>query len=125
MIFEKLLEIKANRFPSSYNITDYKVNRSHYYRLSIIDLDGFVKYSNIVFITLDDETLIRVLPNPAKDIIQVEIGKSDFEFVISNTMGQHVKIGKSEPFRDISIQELPVGVYFLTIEGITQRFIKQ
>jgi hypothetical protein len=125
VIFEKLLEIKANRFPSSYNITDYKVNRSHYYRLSIIDLDGFVKYSNIVFITLDDETLIRVLPNPAKDIIQVEIGKSDFEFVISNTMGQHVKIGKSEPFRDISIQELPVGVYFLTIEGITQRFIKQ
>lgn len=70
---------------------------------------------------------IKIYPNPTKDVLNVtlEVNKSS-NAVITSAEGRQVmttpiKMGKNQ----INVSNLPKGVYLLTTEGISQKFIKE
>lgn len=61
-----------------------------------------------------------VYPNPTEDRLNVSVNGT---YSITNLMGQTVLTGQDSNSIDISC--LPQGIYFINIEGVTRKFIKQ
>ena len=80
---------------------------------------NFKQYTDIDNTTY--ETL-SVFPNPATDYISIT-GTKNGIYSIYNTFGNLMKQGKFNG-ENISISELPIGIYFLRINNTTIRFIK-
>jgi photosystem II stability/assembly factor-like uncharacterized protein len=50
---------------TAYNFTDQQpLNNLNYYRLKMVDADGRFSYSNIVTVTFDNNSFIKISPNP-------------------------------------------------------------
>lgn len=81
---------------------------------------NFKQYTDIDNTTY--ETL-SVFPNPATDYISIT-GTKNGIYSIYNTFGNLMKQGKFNG-ENISISELPIGIYFLRINNTTIRFIKK
>lgn len=70
---------------------------------------------------------IKIYPNPTKDILNINIDTSkESRAVITSLDGRQVltttiKNGKNQ----INVSTLPKGVYLITTEGISQKFIKE
>lgn len=60
-----------------------------------------------------------VYPNPASNQLEVSVNGT---YRISNLLGQTVLSGRDS--RRIDVSGLPAGFYFLSIEGVTRKFIK-
>lgn len=70
---------------------------------------------------------INVYPNPTEGILFVEtrfIASQSSAYRITNAMGQTVLMGQitSEP-QQIDVSNLPQGMYFIAIDGVTQKFL--
>ena len=70
---------------------------------------------------------INVYPNPTEGILFVEtrfIASQPSAYRITNAMGQTVLMGQitSEP-QQIDVSNLPQGMYFIAIDGVTQKFV--
>jgi len=117
--FEKSKAINGNSSLSiDYSFTDARpLAGVNYYRLKQIDQDGRFVYSQVVNVAFDNNTGIRVYPNPATDKVIVE-GSNISSVSVYNAMGQLVKvpatIGASG--RSISLGGLAKGMYTLHIE---------
>ena len=80
---------------------------------------------------IDDEpgeSGLAVYPNPANDVLFVEMhGRASQPtptYRITNLMGQTVIQGRiTAETQEIDIVDLPVGMYFITIDGATQKFV--
>ena len=75
---------------------------------------------------------LRIYPNPTKNTITVEMPYYDVstnKYRITNLMGQTLMTGvistETSHYTTINVSSLPTGTYFLTINGITQKFIIQ
>ena len=69
---------------------------------------------------------IKVYPNPTRDILFVEtrFAGSESVYRISNTLGQILMTGQmARETQQIDVSLLPQGMYFITIEGVTQKFV--
>ena len=71
---------------------------------------------------------LTIYPNPTNGILFVETRRatslSDQTYHISNTMGQTLMTGQiSGETQQIDVSNLPQGMYFIAIDGITQKFI--
>ena len=74
-----------------------------------------------------------VYPNPANDVLFVEtrlIASPSTEYRITNLMGQtlmtgilNVRLPQCDSPTTIDVSNLPAGMYFITIDGATQKFI--
>lgn len=67
---------------------------------------------------------IRIYPNPVKDILQITSEnntKQDSGFAIYSASGRIVKRGNFTN-SSVNIEELPAGIYILTIEGSKEAF---
>ena len=69
-----------------------------------------------------------VYPNPAHGILYVETWRAaslqNQVYRISNTMGQILMTGQiTENSRQIDVSNLPQGLYFIAIDGVTQKFV--
>lgn len=60
-----------------------------------------------------------VYPNPANDRLNVSING---EYRITNLFGHTLLSGSSS--RSIDVSALPAGIYFLNIDGVTRKFVK-
>ena len=71
---------------------------------------------------------MRVYPNPTEGIITVY--KSEFrimnsEFRITNVMGQTLITGQvAGESQQIDVSGLPKGLYFISIDGMTRKFVR-
>lgn len=67
----------------------------------------------------------QVHPNPADDVIVVETmcTSSQQKYRITNIMGQMMMTGTVTP--TINVSGLPAGIYFIHINGVTQKFVKR
>lgn len=78
-----------------------------------------------------NENGFSVYPNPANDVLVVETChgaslQTNAEYKIANMMGQTLLKGSIDSKNpQIDINTLPAGMYFLTVEGETMRFVKQ
>jgi hypothetical protein len=70
---------------------------------------------------------LTVYPNPTNGILFVEtrfIASQTNAYRITNTMGQTLMTGQiSGETQQIDVTNLPQGMYFIAIDGITQKFI--
>ena len=112
-----------------------------YYRLKQVDYDGNFIYSKVISITEQRNTLeVGIYPNPAKDIITLDIGgnrknmktevgiydmleREILKFGIANP--EYAPSGKSE----INVSSLSKGMYFLKVTNSTAqtqtKFVKE
>lgn len=69
--------------------------------------------------------LVRLYPNPAKDMIHLEGLVEETPVVLYNAMGMLVKTTTLYGDGDISISDLPAGIYVLRVGSGAIRFVKQ
>ena len=67
----------------------------------------------------------KVYPNPTSDVLTLDIvGKATY--IISNVMGQILMSGSiNGENQQINVSALPNGLYFIRVNGVTRKFIKQ
>lgn len=72
-----------------------------------------------------NETVINIYPNPAKDMLNIVAGDSDFNYSLLNGMGQEVISGNAQGIQQINVSNMAKGVYFLRITSGTQVAIQK
>lgn len=134
-IFGFLTEVESNGgdFIQNYSFDDYEVFKGqlYYYRLKMYDLGGSFLYSEIRTARLGVDNQIQIYPNPASDILNVQLGTFKANSIlIRNVAGQEIKRIIPKEFLDsIEITSLEEGFYFITFIGEneeiwTEEFVK-
>lgn len=101
-----------------------------YYRLKQTDTDGSYAYSDIRVVSLSGEEVIKVFPNPASDIVNIEMTASGQKIVsIVSSDGKIVKEMETNQQKvGIPLSGLANGVYQIRIENtdgiVNKMFIK-
>lgn len=93
----------------------------NYYRLRQVDLDGAVSYSPVRVLVFGSATVLRILPSPASEFIQIQwseppAGAEVIAWEIYDAAARRVKSGAYEPGSSpgqVSIGDLPGGAYML------------
>ena len=105
-----------------YNLSDgAPLSGNDYYRISEIDRDGKILYSEVKMLSFDfPPSTVIISPNPAKDYLNVSIAgnKQTLHLALLNSVGQTVytAIMKGE-YNSIPVDATPSGVYYLKISG--------
>lgn len=90
--------------------------KTNFYRLKQIDLSNSWKYSEVRKISFNRIIDLNIYPNPASDILNVQLSKNVIELMIVNTTGQAVQqipVNGSVLVLRISIQHLSKGMYWI------------
>lgn len=89
-----------------------------------IDL-GAIEYQGTADLEEVSEKTFEIYPNPAKDIIFVELGDEENDIVITNSLGQIVKtVNGAKDLVEINISDLKNGIYFVTINNKVMKVVK-
>jgi len=107
-----------------YDFTDrLKGNGQYYYRLKQVDIDGSYAYSDVLSLWVD-EAPVLMWPNPAQDLIQLDLASLSREFAqaeiqIIDMRGSVVlqKRVSIEENKEISLHALQPGIYLLKVNG--------
>jgi hypothetical protein len=139
-IFEKIGETKATGSHLSYTFLDDKTSAPFktsptlgltYYRLKINDLNGAFDYSKTISIeTKAAKTkAIKVYPNPATDVVTLEIASNTEGVEIVNAIGQIVfrETTNDKNTWQVDVSAWQAGVYFVKTRGAAGlvKFVKQ
>ncbi len=93
--------------------------------MSVDGIHDFVTVQTDGVVELNDD--IMVYPNPTHGILFVEtrfIASQTNTYRITNTMGQTLMIGQiTGETQQIDVSTLPQGMYFIAIDGVTQKFV--
>ncbi len=120
----------------SYLDADVRPNTTYYYRLKMLDNDGQFEYSPVRSAKIEDESLMRVFPNPVDrelgiDMFAIEEGSAMLK--IWNNAGIEMYIQSLELLEGNNVFTIETanwaeGVYFIqikTAEGTrTEKFLK-
>ncbi len=97
-----------------------------YYRLKMIDRDGQFSYSPIRQITTNNSPLIiSIFPNPAKDVLQVQVEsdkKTALQLIVLSAdgkvlMSKSITANEGSSLQSINISILPKGSYLLKVKS--------
>ena len=104
---------------ADYDFTDKNILPVGYYRIKVIDNDGKVSYSEIIFIKAQkNEKLFTVINNPAINDLRIAFHNyKNVQVVLSNSIGQVVyKNNKIDsPIFSIDVSKFAKGLYNLII----------
>ncbi len=125
----------ANRSSNNYTASDATVKPgNNYYRLKVLDLDGSVRFSNVVVIVSRNSIKTEIFPNPAVSNITVAHERAEKGAVIRilSMEGKQVKMIQVQPGAQqtgLMVNELVKGNYLLIFESngekVTSKFTKQ
>jgi Secretion system C-terminal sorting domain len=117
---------------NDYSFTDTEqFNRQVYYRLKQVDIDGMFKYSTIMSVDIcsTNMNLFTISPNPSNGNITVKLNglTGVQQLQIYNAVGQFVKEVQVIQNKNISIFDLPNGLYFIKLKNNSQsiKLVKQ
>jgi hypothetical protein len=128
--FSVIDKVEVEGFSTSvqnYSIEDEHIERSgrYYYRIKQVDLDGEYDYSPLAVATVKDtKSKVNLYPNPSSGISKLTLDLSSGSEVsvnIFNAEGQLVSSmlvpaeGEERVFKEVEINNLPVGVYMIHI----------
>lgn len=108
------------------NFTEYVDEGTYKYTVFAQKEDAMsMPVSIIVMVQYDEagelnESVISVYPNPAKDVLNIVAGDSDFEYSLFNGMGQEMVSGTAQGIQQINLSNMAKGVYFLRLTSGTQ-----
>lgn len=116
--------VTANQLSSyTYQFVDVeKLTGKAFYRLRINEVTGSFRNSDIVFLSIKDNSALTVFPNPAKDVINVQLN-SDQPRAMVKIIDEQGRLMLSETIltnqkNKIDITHLASGFYILqTIDG--------
>lgn len=121
-------EMQQGITENKYSYTDPLDQKGNYsYRLAITSATK-TTYSNIQQIRFEGRTAISLYPNPSHDFIIIEGTGVKDRVTVTNVFGQSIQLQTklmSGNKLQATIQQLPVGTYFITINEIRARFIKR
>ncbi len=113
-----------------YTYTDNNVSRSSSscYRLKQVDYDGQFEYSSVSCSKPNENRGVEVYPNPFQNKIVI-LGKSQKQILtveISDIQGRLLSVHRFEKgyVKEISTADLTSGTFFITVNGKSQRLIK-
>lgn len=93
--------------------------------MSVDGIHDYVTVQTDGVVELNDD--IMVYPNPTHGILFVEtrfIASQTNTYRITNTMGQTLMTGQiTGETQQIDVSTLPQGMYFIAIDGVTQKFV--
>ena len=102
-----------------------------YFRVKQLELNGSANYSSVRKVNLNNSIDLKVWPNPATSMLQINIGNQNGRASIMDASGRVVKtINLSSGINRIQVNELNRGIYMLSFttasgEISTTRFLKQ
>ena len=95
------------------------------YRLNQIDFDGAQTLSDIRMVKFDaNRAILNIYPNPACDILNVNVNRDIIELKIYNMSGIEMPILKSG-FEKLDVSSYPTGVYFMDLETASGKKISK
>jgi hypothetical protein len=108
------------------------LTNGNYYRLATINMDGSKEYSKVILLTRNDQLLVNVFPNPARDFINVEINterRGKFKIVLYNTAGQllfdkQVNTTASSQLIRIPASKFAKGQYHIAVYDEQNKIVK-
>jgi photosystem II stability/assembly factor-like uncharacterized protein len=122
--------------PSSYGFTDHENMQYNYYRIRMLHSDGFILYSNTVYIKKDDAPQhLFIYPNPFVANLSIRFGRTPTTLVTFSLYDMAGKLVKkySEPAGAVSYTIntsgiVSKGIYLLKVDvdgkTITERVMK-
>jgi hypothetical protein len=133
-IFKKIGEVKANGTTTTqqdYHFVDTTLDKNgyRYYRLRIVDFDGSETFSPVRSLRFYNEKNEWALyPNPTTGSFKVVFdaeAQTKVTVTLTNAFGQHIATryatatgdGQTLVFDDFTMQNIPSGVYFVTIDA--------
>ena len=123
--------------PSSYSFIDHENVQFNYYRIKMLHSDGFVLYSNTVYIKKDDAPQhLFVFPNPFGNNVSIRFGRTPATPVVFSFYDNTGKLVRkyTEPAGSVSYNInttgiISKGIYLLKVDvdgkRITERVLKQ
>ncbi|MEP6513032.1 MAG: T9SS type A sorting domain-containing protein [Parafilimonas sp.] len=104
-----------------------------YYRLQMVDKDGSFTYSKIATAEFINRVIVKISPNPVKDILKIEglNSSTSTTLMITDISGRVVaQINITAETYSWNIQRLPSGIYYLMVtennkQAAAIKFIKQ
>ncbi len=106
----------------NYNIIDYTpYNGISYYRLKQVDYTGIISYSKITSIFFNEKN--NIYPNPTYGIINFTGTEDISNIIVYNNIGEIISINIISNTLDLS--DYPIGIYFININHIVYKIIKQ
>jgi hypothetical protein len=117
---------------ATYSYTMGKVfSGTVYFRVKQLELNGSANYSSVRKINLNNSLDLKVWPNPATSMLQINIGNQNGRASIIDASGRVVKsVSLSSGINRIQVNELNRGIYMLSFttasgEISNTRFLKQ
>lgn len=118
--------------PSNYNGLDREpIKGINFYRIKQVDIDGRFTYSSTVSVKVSNsKTFFVVYPNPAGDVVNYELlhggNRVTMNLELSGADGKLLKRFHVNNIRgSFPVQDLPAGIYVLTIKDNTGRVEKK
>ncbi|MBL0055232.1 MAG: FG-GAP repeat protein [Chitinophagaceae bacterium] len=116
----------------SYQFTDNNANNNkQFYRIKLKGIGGQIEYSNIQQLQNNGSTEILVFPNPATDVLQLQLNGtySKMDVQIVNAAGQVVKqlnnLSVSNQSLRIPVNNLSPGRYWLKLQSGNEKQLLQ
>jgi hypothetical protein len=128
--FEKITSIAGKGRAADYEYTDAKpLEGFNYYRLRLIHNTGTPTYSKIVRAFVKTDIELRVYPNPADDVLYVQLppgGNGKAIFFITDAAGKTVMKSNISNTNQtvVDISKLPAGIYALRYQDGERNIIK-
>jgi len=135
-VWERLGFVQGNGTSSHPNAYSYMHVHppygKHYYRLKQWDYDGSFQWSNVIELTLTDESSWGIVPSHNKGIFRLLHGTQGHYKIVDAT-GKHVyqgRVSSQQTQTQIDVQHLPNGIYMLHFtDGVLPqkafKFVKQ
>ena len=137
VIWREFKSVKAagdSREVLHYRIIDDLPKADYYYRLRIIDFDGNIQFSDIIFISRKNNKLKinDIYPNPNSGYFFMNISSLGVggQLTLLNTLGikvfdKKIDLHKGSVFEKVNIENLKNGMYLLILEQNNQRVTKR
>ncbi len=119
MVMEEFLAQAADETAAfTYSYIDYAPRAGAYYRLRMVDLDGTVKLSEVVFLNRSEAGNFEVFPNPAIDHVTVSVPAEERVFLqLTDGAGRRVwtkELPAGTAAKAVIATDAAPGLYILT-----------
>lgn len=124
-VFQKVVSKSAIGSNSHYKVNTPQARASAYYRLKLMDKDGSSKYyDNVIMIRQSSQDKLVVYPNPAKNIIYLQVLKAGV-LQIYDASGRLVQQATLQAGKAaVNVQALSAGKYFCVLGEKRFSFVK-
>lgn len=96
-----------------------------YYRLKQTDLNGSYEYAPVRTVFIEDLLLQSIYPNPAYNLLHINAEKGALVEIYSTTGQLMDRFTAKTHYYAVDVSRYPSGVYFVSAQNVTMKFVKE